>query len=572
MGQSGIKSTTNNHFEAIYEAPWGGVASDNYATDIAPGDFVQCDGFTIRSGKLCSAFITHNITDRGGANQLTIDWTLSAAGAYIVHLGNVNVPSLGFYYKTIYALDQLGNSYLFSVIPGIAGNWGFTLDQTTGVGALNFSCAQIINGAVYIFDFLAGRSYIYTPGLSYVLNNSYVGGKYCTVLDGYLLTANTNQPTDAPPIKRGRVNWSAPYAFGVWDPAIDRRAGYNVLADVQDEITGIFSLANVGFVLRTSGLTQLTPIGIAIQPFDFPTLATGNFGIGCTYPDTVDTFANYAAWGDGDNFYLFSGGAPQAICGKAQEAIYKDLWNPLTVDPNTGFNSNVSGRFINGSGNLKTPALRYVIAITDSASLNSPVYAINVIFWIYDISKKTWTRILFDMKKYLNTTYGATQVNQLFYSGLSSINLTPFTGTGLNYCIYTYSCQLVEAGVTTTNVNAVVNINEIVLGEYVLSEFLNNTGTLVFKQEEVKIRRQPTISLVTIRAAGYGTIQVTVGNASFTSIVLTTDPNNPAPMQTFISSGIFTGEVPQLQLTTSGASLTINKVMMSGTYADGDLG
>ena len=63
-------------------------------------------------------------------------------------------------------------------------------------------------------------------------------------LDDYLLQFNTNNIVDGP--RPNRVNWSGPGKFSTWDPAIDRTAGFNDLASVEDQLTGFYSYASVG--------------------------------------------------------------------------------------------------------------------------------------------------------------------------------------------------------------------------------------------------------------------------------------------------------------------------------------
>jgi hypothetical protein len=100
---------------------------------------------------------------------------------------------------------------------------------------------------------------------------------------------------------------------------------------------------------------------------------------------------------------------------------------------------------------------------------------------------------------------------------------------------------------------------------------------LVFKQEEIRLTRQPQVRGVAIKAVGVGTLNVAISGqvnsnnvstaitTSFTSVTL----NTIVPV-TVTSSGIFTGEDPQLSITGSPFDGVVIKASMFGTYADGE--
>jgi hypothetical protein len=96
---------------------------------------------------------------------------------------------------------------------------------------------------------------------------------------------------------------------------------------------------------------------------------------------------------------------------------------------------------------------------------------------------------------------------------------------------------------------------------------------LVFKQEEIRLTRQPQVRGVAIKAKGVGTLTITVSgqvqgvnsSATFTPIVL-----NSTTAITALSSGIYTGEDPQLSISSTSFDGVIIKASMFGTYADGE--
>jgi hypothetical protein len=91
---------------------------------------------------------------------------------------------------------------------------------------------------------------------------------------------------------------------------------------------------------------------------------------------------------------------------------------------------------------------------------------------------------------------------------------------------------------------------------------------LVFRQEEIKLGRKPTIRRVIVKASGFGILNISVSGKSFGNIILDGTTN----VKTYkTTQGIYTGEDPQLTISSIEFQGQIIKVMMAGTYADGDI-
>lgn len=534
---SGLKTTSGNHFEATYEHPWGGVASDAYKTDIAPNQLEVCDGIIIKNGILNAAAF-----DDLGYNTSAIVGNITFA--FTIPPGDEP-----------YLLDDLGNIYIMlfgtKIVSLLASN----------AACIDAFAYKVIQGIVYIFSKTAGSSFVYDPiANTFTLNSNFVGGDYATVVDQYLITANTNQPTDLPTNKPNRVNWSSPDGFAIWDPAVDRSSGFNVLADVSDEITGLFAMANVAFVLRGQGLTQMTPTGIGIQPFDFTPLWSSDIGLGCLFPFTFAQYGNIAIWGNDSGFYLFTGGGvPQDICKQAKSAIFRDF-----KDISTGeliMNEQVQACIYNSSAtdsgtNQVTPDLRYTIAISKSPD----IHTISLVFWTYSFNTGTWTRQTKTITSANNLGIGIGAINTVYY---------PKSADGGTRQIPLYTLSYRD-GVQKT---AIFSLFEASLN-YPAGSPNAISINLNFKAEEIRIKRNPNFRGVVVIAKGKAgtpqTLNVTVQNetnsVTFTPITVTDDK-----VRAYISNGIFTNERPQLNISSASFDGCIVKVMAYGTYADGEL-
>jgi hypothetical protein len=563
---SGIKfNDKNSHFEAKYEHPWGGVASDAAPMDIAPSQFIQADGVIIKNGVLNAACLDNVI---GGFHPNVL----------LALIFNIN--------DSIYFLDFSGNIY-----GPIAGNQNNLAPDTTvviasNVDCINASCVQVINSIAYIFN--RGGTipgvYVFDPSIpSLVLGSDYVAGLYCCTVDQYLITANSVQPTDAPALKTGRVSWSGPDEYITWDPSIDRTAGYNVLTDVSDYISAVFAMGNIAYVLRSQGLTQMTPTGVGIAPFDFTSLWASDHGVGCTFPETFAQYGYIAIWMNDSDIFVFSGsGAPQGITGAAKDDIYSDI----IADDQQSFGTNVvvfvGGCIHNNTITISsqtiynaytvTPNLEYSLFIVTLNYLGTAPYTTSytIVNWIYSFKDKTWTRIVktisitgYNASTYLTgklvtSVYGKflfTPVNSSFPLAVSRLVPLLFlkdSQTNPSYLLSRYQSDL-KYSANTPTVPPAIN--------------------LVFKQEEIRLTRQPQVRGVAIKAKGVGTLTITVSgqvqgvnsSATFTPIVL-----NSTTAITALSSGIYTGEDPQLSISSTSFDGVIIKASMFGTYADGE--
>lgn len=549
---SRVDKGSSNHLEFIYEAPFNGVASDNDPTVIDRSQFVQCQGLQIKDGKLITSsfndMVGINVALPSGANPYI---TFSCSGYFII-------------------LDIVGNAYIYNPSTN-----SVTLDKTNPIVTQTPSAFRVINGSAYIWFFATGNQAVYTPTVSYVAGTTYVGGLYTTVIDGYLLTACSNQPTDSPAVKLARVNWSSPYAFTTFDPAVDRAAGFNVLADAQDTITGLLAQGNVGYAFRSQGITQLTPTGVAIQPFDFTTLNGEDFGIGLTYPDTLSAYGNMAAFANNTGIYLFSSGSIQDISGSAKSAILNDM-NLIS----TGNFAFISGCIYGSALNSNKPDLNYSLAI----GLGSVAQAGNqgdftLIVWTYNLKLKTWTRKFIGLGAYIQSKYGTGSTRFASFQGckiMRNYNIrqasggfipAPSSGQVLGnntvpYIIFNWTFAGGVIGIQG-DIFSLFEADAV----FAPSAIVPYGFTLQCKQEEVRLDRKPTVHRLIVRAVGVGTINVNVGPKTWTSITLTDAVN----IKTYSSSGVLTAEDPQVLLTSTNFIGSIIKFGLFGTYADGDV-
>ncbi len=155
-----------------------------------------------------------------------------------------------------------------------------------------------------------------------------IGGVYLAELDNHLLLASVSVLDNGTGVVfpfPNRIWWSANGLPLVWDFAANTNAGENDFLDVPDSITGFFTIGIQGFVFRSSGITQITPTGRGIAPFQFDHLWASDRGIGNVYPWSIAQYGAIGCFVSAEQIYQMGVASFEAIGGTARDAIMTDL-------------------------------------------------------------------------------------------------------------------------------------------------------------------------------------------------------------------------------------------------------
>lgn len=555
---SGLRKTSSNHFEIYYEKPWGGVASDADATDIQDNQLIIAQGVIDVDGVLCEANTV--------ASASVFRFTPHTAKGTLNVIFNLTAPSTGE--TNLYGVDTFGDSYIYQAS---TGTWVYLNSASDGPWAITdrASAVEIINGVAYIASF--SRKSIYGFGVGYgtivTFITNYTGGLIMGVLDDYLLQMNTNSTVDG--IQPTRFNWSGPGKFTTWDPAIDRTAGFNTLAAADDYISGFISLASVGLIITKKGIIQASPTGIGIGPFSFEALWTSDVGQGTSYPYTVVQYGQVAYLVSDTGVYRLSTSGFQEVSGAARKAILSQVqvnslfWTNST-DPEP---PKLAGGLYLYSLNSTYPTPYYVFAATTPTNSVNPFS--QLILWFLNLATGTWYSQEYSVDALINAQNGTGLSNGIVTNlnivCVESIDSTPQFGQILpNILIfatvsYNFGAEILGFVATTFITTDITQITDLDPGSQL---------ALTFKQHEIKLGRQPTIRRVVVKAFGSGTLNISVSGVNFGSIVL---DGTTVPKTYLTTQGIYTGEDPQLSITSDSWKGCITKVMLAGTYADGDI-
>lgn len=568
---SGLRETTKPQFEIYYEQPWGGVASDKDPVDIAPNQVVTMQNLIIVDNVLSQFNLV--------ADPLNFIFVGRQADSFPYIIWELNGALL--------ACDQYGYIYVYQraftpvvskwvglntpVIPGPSlpvvaadGPWSI------GSGGNPPTAVQVINGQTYIANFSRNSIYVFDGNFAFTPASNFTGGQFFGVLDDYLLQFNTNSLTDG--IQPNRVNWSGPGEFSTWDPSVDRTAGFNTLAAVEDQLTGFLSYASVGVAISQKGLIELSPTGVGIQPFSFTTLWTSVLGQGSIYPNSITQYGQRGMLTTDSGVYAVSTGAGFTdVSGTVKKALLSTLQGANSA-VGTGQPPLVAASILLYFYNSPYPTPFYLMVAAPIATPGS------IIVWLLDITTGVWQQSQFNVDQLVNAQNGTALAGGVVtFLQVQSIDVFPravLTGTASTE--FTNSITIVVMRVQYPgNVFKTVIAAPYIFNRQTADSTANVAGPLFirFRQEEIKLGRQPTIRRVLIKAYGTGTIAVSVSGVAFGNIVLdgTTVAKTYFTTGNGVTQAIYTGEDPQLLLTSANFKGTIVKVMMSGAYADGDV-
>lgn len=231
------------------------------------------------------------------------------------------------YYTSSAFLAQRGGGGIPVVTPFLAYWDGITaapiFQHTFGDGSTSNSIAGI---SLTTSPTVGGS----LPGGPTIIGPIAIGAGYLAELNNQLILANISIKDQG----NGKIYnfptliwWSANGLPLQWDPTVNTSAGENPFLDVQDQITGLAMLGIAGYIFRTNGITQMTPTGSAVTPWEFDHMWASEHGIGNILPWSIAQYGPTAAFVAQDNIYSLSVTNAQPIGGTARDAIMADLAN-----------------------------------------------------------------------------------------------------------------------------------------------------------------------------------------------------------------------------------------------------
>jgi hypothetical protein len=388
-----IQIRADGTWSAEYEGPFSGLDTMHPETMISDKASPSLSNFMLRNAELRSwpAFVVQYPGVTGGVLfQLGISSFFDINGVYhVVTWADVNLyqfnpallpasPWVGMVgapanmeINTV-SYRTFANSIYYTVVPefnsivrpflaywdGLAATPVFT--QTFSDASVSLSIA----GISLTDSPTVGGS---LPGGPTIIGPMAIGGMYLGELNNQLILANVwvrDQGNGKLYNYNNLIWWSANGLPLQWDPTQNTSAGFNAFLDVPDQITGFATLGIAGYIFRTNGITQMTPTGSAIIPWEFDHMWASDHGIGNVLPFSIAQYGPTAVFVAEDNVYSLSVTNAQPIGGTARDSIYTDIAKCLAQGGNMRPYASIVPKYKSGyiylTYNLLIPFLGFI--------------------------------------------------------------------------------------------------------------------------------------------------------------------------------------------------------------------
>lgn len=414
-----ISLKSDGSFSIEYEGPYQGIDTQHPETLISDKATFLMQNFMLRNSELRSRpqFVLHSTvnTPFGGPIQgvsffvdingvfHTVVWSQnqilqyrSATNDWIAIPPNtVNAngnPIMAYrsFANKIYYTNKINPFVLYSfTVAPFMGFWDGL--SANAVVSQTFADASVSNSAAGISKADSPTVGGGLPGGPTIVGPISIGAQFIGELDNHLILANVGiQDQGGGPSGTfydfpNLMWWSANGLPLQWDPTQNTSAGFNPFLDVPDQITGLATLGIAGYLFRTSGITQFTPTGSAVTPFEFDHMWASNHGIGNVFPWSVSQYGPKCAFIAEDNIYALSVTNAEPIGGAARDAIFADIAASTgltsTIPPSGTAFAAIVPKFKNGIVYL---TYQIALAIPSAGSFF-------VRFWIYSFEDKNWS-------------------------------------------------------------------------------------------------------------------------------------------------------------------------------------
>jgi hypothetical protein len=306
-------------------------------------------------------------------------------------------------------------SFPTSVTPGnlsLLHTWAVSEIQLNLTDPGNCISFVEVNGVVYFTGLmLNGIFSINLPaGNVFAQATNYVCGAYIAELAGRLIVAQCRFPGGGgtgtgvlPTVAWSGVGlYAGSGATDPWNPAninnLGTIGGFNLLADVPDQITGLAGMGRSAIIFREQGLTQCDPnpgsANSGIQPFNFYHLWASAQGVGAV-KGTVAQFGYTVYFLSSDNVYsmnLYSGPQPigpriiaKIIADKKAVAYNAGLVGSGTVGSGSGSSFWYYASIVNVSGQL-----HYLLTFSSYKESSTGTQQYNAAIYDCNLSENAW--------------------------------------------------------------------------------------------------------------------------------------------------------------------------------------
>ena len=298
----------------------------------------------------------------------------------------------------------------------------------------------------------------------------YLGANVLTKFNGQLIAAGVIPgPGQAIAFPEMVIAWSAPNAFGQWNPenadGTVTGAGFNQIDDISDYLTGLLISSGVAIILRTQGIDYITPLSGGVIPFDFVHISNAIRGEGCQDSRLVTQYDQIGFFVGNSNIYQFSNSL-SSIGDKIKNLLIPSMGASLLN------RRSLSGTLLNSDGNIEV--LFYVL--------------IDYSIFVYNPSNQTWMILTLEQ---LAPPNNLSQIDLQYWMAIGTITGQP---------------QFNSYMLPVLSVRDQLNLDVLF---YYLNESVQNSdfnhampSYVTFPQEEIAFGRDITVDGALISCAG----------------------------------------------------------------------
>ena len=512
----GQSETGTEIFELEYAPPFGGVDSSAASPYIDPKNFEDLNGMLIADNSLNA--VSLDVLWTFGYDGATSRSGFRPAGAFKIGVWFyevwVKIPGFGGGNMGVVQVwtNVVNSVSTFQFFGQQICKWDTSVSlsgvfsTTSKFHAGDIVSHKTINDYTYFSIlgcdsiFKIGPNAAGSPVLALLTN--YLGGAFLDELNGRLICGCVTKTDPAFPANtttfQYQLAWSGAQNYGQWNPVVGglvTGAGYNNIPDIAEVMTGIFTIGPNAYLLRTNGISEISPMNSGIQPFDFNHLWSSEFGMGTMFSNAIGKYGSACIFIATDDVISMGYEGIKTISGVAKTFIYMNL---LLTSILTG---NQSPQLFG----VLTPQVAnnamYLYYIVGTPDVDNDQFSM----LLYNIDNQMWSRLKVPMPGLSTNDVHITSM----FSGSSDgkfamSNLVPAT------YLATYNSSTDKATYY-----------------YVNAQTPNGSGYARFPANDIMFFNDITIDavLMYIEATGVGTVNLDVNGVPFTTV---TTPAGPA--------------------------------------------
>ncbi len=347
-----------------YTGPWKGLNTDNPENSIGPNEAVECDNFILRGGEIrtaprlvnfsrglgqhqeicrgISGFLDQNNAYHTVAISDIATYQLSNTGIWQI-LNKLPITGGGFssfaqlltklfftnYSPNLYSWTGMSNTVAIEY-PGIGARYVFELDARLVL----LSTVEVVNSSYFG---VWSSTTAYTTGQIVFYNNIYfvaVSGSTGIVPGTNIVYWITTKLTGPVEYFEQRIRATPSGATNIFLPAgadgLATGAWFDDMLDCPDILTGVITVGPSAYLLRTNGISQLTPNGSNVNgaaPFNINHMWASERGMGSLYPSACAQYGALGIFVSTEDIYSLTPSGFQSIAPSVRYALLHDLAN-----------------------------------------------------------------------------------------------------------------------------------------------------------------------------------------------------------------------------------------------------